>query len=458
MHWFQLRTITKIPGTYPNGFWTTLLLQTSRTEPAIFHALLTLSSAHRSEGREESMTNPLTSHEQNRFMLHNYSKAISCLQPHFNRKVAASSRVILVVCIVFTCLEFLRGNFKTAQAHLQNGLTVLQETNGYVCDGIMLLRAKDVTELWILEMFHRLHVQVELFHHTHHEKPSILLSYTPEAVITHFQSVKDAWTELDRILYKIMILKGSALRTNSPDIRIHQVEFLPHQLHIHNRLDEWRTMYESFRPTLGLQDPTFFLNAMITNYYTLALILCSTSLSTELAYDSETSHFVNILSNSIHLWKLRPVQKVQRMRHDGAHSTVDFGWVPPLYYTAIKCRIRAIRIHAVRLLESTFHREGIWDCWIGSRVARKVMEMEDGELYKNQDLGTLPLDAVPEIGEQDRPTLPLERRWREIKVQLEDEMADNVVVAYKVGCHGEEWERVSVSLMDSPANVCTEPA
>ena len=165
MSWFQLRTITKIPGTFTNGFWLTLLQQASKSEPAVFYAMLTLSSAHKVETNSgEPFTKLPMPDRQKRFMLHNYSKAITHLQPHLNTKTTASTRIVLIACIVFTCLEFLRGNFKTAQNHLRNGLLVLQENFSDTCDITLHLRSTGSTDNWILEIFQRLLVQVELFH------------------------------------------------------------------------------------------------------------------------------------------------------------------------------------------------------------------------------------------------------------------------------------------------------
>lgn len=461
MSWFQLKTITKIPGTYANGFWLTLLQQASRSEPAVFYAILTLSSAHRVETRSgELSTKSLMPDGQKRFMLHSYSKAINHLQPHLIQKAATSTRVVLIACIVFTCLEFLRGNFETAQNHLSNGLLVLQENFGDMCDTTLHSRSIASTDCWIGEVFQRLQVQVELFHGTHYQPLFVLLPDTHQAVATKFHSVKDAWTELDRIFYKIIVIKNNhsakQLRSTSLlDNGACNTALVPYRQHIQSCLDTWYTAYESFRPILNLQDPDLFINAILRSYYTLAAILCSASLSNELAYDALTPQFLRILSNAVHLWKSRPPHSVGKgSRFDMAHSTVDFGWIPPLYYTAIKCRIRSVRLHALQLLQSTIHREGIWDCWIASKIVRKVMEIEDEKLYE-KDISVRPLDAIPELSELEQPHLPLRRRLSEIRVKLEDDLVDTVVMEYKTACYGADWESVCVSLTTTPLGTST---
>jgi hypothetical protein len=47
--WFKCRTAKKIPGLFVSTFWDTLIFQASLSEPAVLHAVLTLSSLHRKE-------------------------------------------------------------------------------------------------------------------------------------------------------------------------------------------------------------------------------------------------------------------------------------------------------------------------------------------------------------------------------------------------------------------------
>ena len=132
--WFTCRTVKKIPGFFVLTFWNTLLLQASLNEPAVLHAVLTLSSVHKREilvgkvqGGSDDETVPF---EQEQFMLSQYVKAIGHLQPHFENKEKGSVRVALITCVVFICLEFLRGHFRTGQKHLENGLKILREMYG----------------------------------------------------------------------------------------------------------------------------------------------------------------------------------------------------------------------------------------------------------------------------------------------------------------------------------------
>jgi hypothetical protein len=128
LEWFNCRTVKKIPGPFAVTFWDRLLLQASMTEPAVLHAVLTLSSIHKDQGNWDVSLNRgnRSVDDPEQFMHQHYIEAIRKLQPHFLHKDRASIRVALITCVVFVCLEFLRGHFQTAPIHLESGLKVLK--------------------------------------------------------------------------------------------------------------------------------------------------------------------------------------------------------------------------------------------------------------------------------------------------------------------------------------------
>jgi len=53
------------------------------------------------------------------------------------------------------------------------------------------------------------------------------------------------------------------------------------------------------------------------------------------------------------------------------------GWITPLYFTAIKCREREVRLEAIRFLSHGDCKEGIWDAALAAQVAKQVMVIEE---------------------------------------------------------------------------------
>jgi len=58
----------------------------------------------------------------------------------------------------------------------------------------------------------------------------------------------------------------------------------------------------------------------------------------------------------------------------------EMGVIPPLYFTAIKCRVPSIRRSAIALLQTTMpRREGIWIADLYIALARRIIEIEEGD-------------------------------------------------------------------------------
>lgn len=110
-------------------------------------------------------------------------------------------------------------------------------------------------------------------------------------------------------------------------------------------------------------------------------------------------------------------------------SIVDIGWIPPLYYTAIKCRHASVRLHAVLLLETTTHREGFWDAHISAAVARTVMAIESDDFtHYRRKLDSFSLDQVPSFESPADIWAPADRRVSALEVVLPDSPGEGTTI------------------------------
>jgi hypothetical protein len=141
-----------------------------------------------------------------------------------------------------------------------------------------------------------------------------------------------------------------------------------------------------------------------------------------------------MLMKAIYISNTFPTVSVAIHGHDIGESkaTMDMGWIPALYFVAIKCRIHRVRLQAIKLLESTrpLHKEGIWDADIATCVARKVMEIEEGSFYKDMHVDDdFEFSSPP--GERDflLPVLPDAYRVTEVQVLLPDDPQGKVVLS-----------------------------
>ena len=196
----------------------------------------------------------------------------------------------------------------------------------------------------------------------------------------------------------------------------------------------------------------------------MASIMLTASLSTsELIYDSQTSLFLRLLQQCIDLRSIsgpkvesnKTEEDYEDVKIDMAHSIIDMGWISPLFYLATKCRISRVRNHAVRLLETTGHREGIWDSGVAGTVMRKVTEIEeggwDGRWDRNDGFDVYTCPSLEDVVALE--ILPEERRLRELEVVLSGAPLDRITLFCKQNRKGVEGgeARVLIATYDVKA-------
>ncbi|TKA75275.1 hypothetical protein B0A55_05081 [Friedmanniomyces simplex] len=183
----------------------------------------------------------------------------------------------------------------------------------------------------------------------------------------------------------------------------------------------------------------------------MAWIIATCCLSTpqESAFDMHTNDFVSILTHSIPISKIRRSTSYESIHQklygsslsQSTDHVIEMGWIPPLYYTALKCRVPHIRFQAIRLLERSPHREGVWAATTAVAIARRVMQMEDSESYgKLCKDAAFPWEALPAEEECVRPPLDEHCIVHDVQIVLPDEPMGKVAIRCKRMKSSEGWE------------------
>ncbi|KAN0112457.1 hypothetical protein V8E51_005408 [Hyaloscypha variabilis] len=437
--WFRFRTVTKFPGLFASSFWDAMILQASSNEPAVWHAVLALSSAHKREcfAGQSKMGKDTLLDGHEKFMLRQYSKAIGHLtQSSFSAKAKSDTRIALVTCVVFICLELLLGRYQTAQTHLGNGLKLLGELE--VNSSALLQHSEDSTDASIMEAFSRIYLHAQFLIQPF-QKPRICLPISDIEIPTPmFQSIEQARQHLHHLFSHIFYLTEQARHQSASPKTEASLDLINHQNHIRGKLTSWLHTYKASRATFLTRAPDrgAFAYELLHLYHLMATIMAHASLSTtdEWIYNAHAQDFATMLMKAIYISNTFPAVSVAIHGHDIGESkaTMDMGWIPALYFVAIKCRIHRVRLQAIKLLESTrpLHKEGIWDADIAACVARKVMEIEEGSFYKDMHVDDdFEFSSPP--GERDflLPVLPDAYRVTEVQVLLPDDPQGKVVLS-----------------------------
>lgn len=433
LDWFTNQTTTRLPGVFGSGFWDTLVLQATATEPAVLHAVLALSCAHRSTSIAGISNASIEAggpgpdkHEQ--FCLRQYSSAIRGLMPHFESNTKSSIRVALIACIVFTCLEFVRGHYQSATNHFHNGLKLLgqlkavsKEADGK--ESPSLSKTDQSVDGWLAEQFARLHLQARLFGQRQ-TTPQALIFERSQVQPVSFVSTSHARKCLDRLIGEASSLaeRYHAERAESLQM-LPSPEMLELQARIQYGLAAWFKAYEASSSPSGMKRDIEHLMGykILHSYYLVARVTLATCLRLdgEMAYDHHTQDFRAIMLNS---WQLGEIvfhdAPGTKFAHDPSVPPIvaDMGWITPLYFTAIKCRVKEVRSEAIRFLSYGDCKEGIWDAALAAQVASEVMAMEEeGGSIDSPQIFT-PAGSEPDAKEEKVP--PEASRVYDVEVVL----------------------------------------
>lgn len=307
--WFMLRTAPKLPSAFSSAFWSSLVFQATSSEPAALHAALALGSAHRQnihlEFQGPASRNSALQDEE-RFTLLHYGKAIRHLQRHFTSGTLASTRVTLITCLLFICMEILRGQYQSAIAQLHSGLKLLKESKSRLAvenPASSIKDARDFDDYWITETFCRLHVSSALFGQIPSDlyPADITTSNSPRL----FSSVNQARHWLDRLLAGTIGLAEKARGLSFPEGLLIPSVLKDAQEKLLLELSCWKTVHTASNALLHCDSTEFSLESfaygLLEQYHSMAEIMTSTCLkpNNEIQFDSYRTHFLNILERAI---------------------------------------------------------------------------------------------------------------------------------------------------------------
>jgi len=414
---FQHQTAPILSGYFDSYFWNGLLLQVGHSEPTIQHAMMAVASIHE---QVENAGNELFCLSQGDhgmnfgryFALQQYNKAIYCLNQRL-AKGPQSEEITLMCCVLFICLEFLRGNIDTAISHVQSGLEIMAgwraKNRKWLLDEALPVTSEphSIPDN-LVQMFSRLSIQSMLCDQKPPTGNPLVSAFDLVSIIPAlFPSLQAARASLD-FLMKISL--AFLQESHEPDFRM-KPETKPQLDNLTNALDKWSLAFEFFLinspATRTHQEIRATANLRILNI--VAKVWLSSSVSVEESvFDDHTQAFSNIVniaatinSDSMPWNKSLESASLSNSQANRPHKfTFEMGVIPPLYFVAMKCRVPSIRRAAISLLNTTMpRREGIWIASFYVAVAKRIIELEEENLQ-----------AIGHKDEQSGELLPPERR------------------------------------------------
>ena len=333
-----------LAGHFDSEFWSSLVLQLCQTEDAVRHAVAAICATHRAMEASSPRSSSLALQESN--------AAIRCLSTMI-RTEATSGIVPLVACILFACLEFMSGSVDSAMLHIFSGLRILNETSRH--------QANVIIDNLIVPVYSRLNILCVLFGHV---LPPV--RNTSEERSGPLSSLADARHRLFHIMDRCLrFIKIAVVKTQSFQIGFEDWVL---QTKLLTELQNWRTNLDEL--TIEAQHgPKEFL--LRIHHRTVFIWLSGCLSAEECAVDSHMDGFEEIVDLGTRLTESDLPQDI---------FSFEMRIIPPLYYTAMKCRDASIRRRALNLLRCAARREGLWNARIAIRVAERAIEIEEREL------------------------------------------------------------------------------
>ncbi|MCJ1249485.1 hypothetical protein MMC30_006709 [Trapelia coarctata] len=384
--------------------WHRLILQVSHSDPIVRHAAIALGSI----GERLRIHNVLTLENQDANSCHlyarqQYQKAIELLRQRLSSHKEQSVLVALLSCFLFMCFEFLQGNDAGANLHLGSGLKIVRG----IYDGTTPLEPHDASSTLgslkddILQVFAIMdtHATIWLGRKEYYlpEIPIVPLldqRYLCPTSPKDFSSLEEAAISIISQINQIFYLQRSFPPAEKWGIADKAVlDAFTERERLRMQLEQWPDAVELLLVRLreSLSPKDLHLIGVMSMNCKLASIMLRTILETdeEALYTELEPEFVQIVALATSLLRSNSdLDKSERwsLPHDfpqyepdGSACVFSFvvGLIAPLYYTAIKCRNRAIVQSAMCLLSSKPWREGAWDSAAMARIAqRKTHDLE----------------------------------------------------------------------------------
>ncbi|WYZ33880.1 hypothetical protein EsH8_I_000156 [Colletotrichum jinshuiense] len=400
-----------LAGHLDSYFWTHLVSQVSHQEIAAKHAALAISSLY-----ENFKDDPLDRNaNKNAFAVAHYNEAIRHLRTTTNQET------VLFVCILFVCIDMLRGECKSAVDHCRHGVNIL---NG------LSSRSRFIRD-HLEPAFCRLGV-FPFFFGVRPETFPVVASQGP-APTAPFERLSQVQASLDPLLVRAIRFVRSAdeYRLGDESCPKPDVATIQERDNINAELDAWNASFCTYKEQKVVPNckGAVVREALVEYLQEMNWLVAKIWIDTcfcrgDSVYDLHMDKFRAIIDIARQADSL-----LQASRHKIPRPkfTFEMGFSPLLGFVVIKCRSLSLRLAALGLIKTIAHdRENCWDSNTLLAFGRRVIEVE-------HDLHLGPEEDIEHV--IDDGTLPPEgRRIKDSAMQPETRVVprkDGVVTIWK---------------------------
>lgn len=362
-------------------FWTGVVPQICRTEPAVWDAMIAISGLFEHPDQCTDFTllraRRLNSHhlsETQHEALAWYSRSISSIHSQIERG-KADPYIAIISCVLFICIETVQGRMEEALQLYKQGVSLILDLRSQVAFGGVSATKAALLEHTIIPLFLRLGtVSLTISGVQPSQLFALVEKETSASMFTSISSARSAITVLstDVILFErearvhLDIVGGEAFVSR---------DMLERKQSLQTRLNDWICAYKSYCQIVSAESSSSLtFEPLLLTYHAAASISLSACLtSSEAIYDAHIADFVTIVEQA-------DLTLRTSAGPDGSQPpfTFEMGVGIPLFLTAMKCREPILRHRALRLLRQAPPMQGFFKCTPVALLAGNLMKLEEG--------------------------------------------------------------------------------
>ena len=373
-------------------FWTRLVPQFCEFEPAARHSVIAISLLY--QGIQEN-PNPVGRSEGGKGItpsslgtIRHYNAAIRELKALDARR---QQPVVLLVCVLFICIEFMQLNRHVAMRHFKHGALILQNcksTYAWIGD-------------YILPVFRHLSSFPFYFATQDDDIPDLDALLLPPKEVFH--SVDDAWDGMNEIFSRCLRLTRHSDKFRNADaeqrLNLSKTWMYEESEAIERLLDDWHRLFVSLRSRLEAslraagkgkkhhdrQRLVMSGHSLEVRYEACRIILDNAVDFDEMNYDKHIPAFARMADLFDKLATFLRSQPTAGDRSRPPKFVFDVAFTPISAFVLFKCRQIDIRLSIWRNLPDLMpSRECLWSRDDILLVSKQLIEYEHGTVFDDK--------------------------------------------------------------------------
>ncbi|KAI8630380.1 hypothetical protein F5Y19DRAFT_484257 [Xylariaceae sp. FL1651] len=364
LDFFRCIVAPALVGSVASNFWTSSVMQQAIQQTPARNAVLAISALYR---RFDPMFNNASLPDESIMPILYYNKALKQVAT----MESLDTDTVLLLSILFTCIEFLRGNVPAAVGHCRHGIQILSSVDKTSPDTSAIFR-----HLSIFPYFFG--AALSDFPHPQHVEHTGL----------HFGDASQAAESLDGLMARSVRLVRAcdpfrfaaidSTQAPPPSLTLMQQE-------LHHEIDKWFSRFSAVR---GQQHRMNSRDQSLCRTLETRWLVCKIWVDIALCQDETLCDtYRTLFERIIQLAREEAISRKLAGTEKASFFQFDMGLSPLLYFVVIKCRFLWLRLEALELLETlACSRESMWDPSLLYAIGKHSIEREHNFNFTTQPI------------------------------------------------------------------------